>query len=532
MGKKKSVVFITLITIVMLVLCAVVAFPKVPIPGTNKIKKWNPAAMQYDLGSEFGGGYYAYYYPEGVISEMEFNDNMNGHREGEDLWNEYACQYVQHGGLYLSTDPDDCIIDGYESHVDIYNMLIVDNPGVVTEGFKTAFAKSVELITERFEERAALTGSTYNVSVVDDYAIRVDVSASENSKGQTSGEYALQTFAQFANLGEVTLEITKDETSELVSELKEEDVTVKDLIKSVSAKTRYEVSYVKITFTDKGKEMIKNFKENEEMASATLDLKLGGETLMQISAENHINDKNQVEYGVSEETESLYAETLCVLINSAIEKGGVYINDRETTPLVLNAPSQESEIASYDPIYGDVFVWVLVTILLLIVLASALLIWRMGGFGIMNAYTSVSYLIIASLCFAFISGGVFVVSLGSVLVFLTGLALVNVLNVYVYNAIKNEATQGKTVQSSVKSGYKKTFWAVFDIYAVLLLGAAALLIGVASVQTLACQALICLFAGAFCNLLWGRFINLLLLSASKDKYKYFRFVREEDDDDE
>ncbi len=531
MGKKKSVVFITLITIVMLVLCAVVAFPKVPIPGTDKIKKWNPAAMQYDLGSEFNGGHYAYYYPEGVISEMEYNDNLNATPWPEK--GEYMRQYMQHGSLYLSTDPDDCIVEGREGYIGEWGYeFVVTEEGVITEGFKTAFAKSVEIIAERFEERAAKTGSAYNVSVVDDYAIRVDISASENSKGQTSSEYALQTFAQFANLGEATLEITKDETSELVSELKEEGATIKDLIKSVSAKTRYEVSFVKINFTDKGKEMIKNFKEDEEMASATLDLKIGGETLMQISAANHINDKNQVEYGVSEETESLYAETLCVLINSAIEKGGVYINDRETTPLVLNAPSQESEIASYDPVYGDVFVWVLVAILVLIVLASALLIWKMGGFGVMNVYTSVSYLIIASLCFAFISGGVFVVSFGSVLVFLTGLALTNVLNTYVYSAIKNEVAQGKTVQSSVKGGYKKTFWAIFDIYAVLLLGAAALLIGVASVQTLACQALICLLAGAFCNLLWGRFINLLLLSASKDKYKYFRFVREEDDDDE
>ena len=38
-------------------------------------------------------------------------------------------------------------------------------------------------------------------------------------------------------------------------------------------------------------------------------------------------------------------------------------------------------------------------------------------------------------------------------------------------------------------------------------------------------------AGAFNSLLWGRVINHLNLSASKDKYKYFGMVREDDDDE-
>ena len=60
---------------------------------------------------------------------------------------------------------------------------------------------------------------------------------------------------------------------------------------------------------------------------------------------------------------------------------------------------------------------------------------------------------------------------------------------------------------------------------------AAALIG-AGVGTFALQALICFVTAAFCNLLWTRVINVMLLSASKNKYNYFRFVREEDDDDE
>lgn len=72
---------------------------------------------------------------------------------------------------------------------------------------------------------------------------------------------------------------------------------------------------------------------------------------------------------------------------------------------------------------------------------------------------------------------------------------------------------------------------MIDVYAVLVLASVALLIGAAGLHTLALQALICFVTGAFCNLLWTRFINCMLVSSSKDKYKYFGFVREDDDDE-
>ena len=117
------------------------------------------------------------------------------------------------------------------------------------------------------------------------------------------------------------------------------------------------------------------------------------------------------------------------------------------------------------------------------------------------------------------------------LVILVGLVLVNAVQYHIYNAVKTEFNLGKTVESSVKGGYKKTLWGVIDLYAVLLLGSLALLIGVAGVHTLALQTLICVITGAFINLLWARAINFTYLSASKNKYKYFRFVREDDDDE-
>jgi hypothetical protein len=154
-----------------------------------------------------------------------------------------------------------------------------------------------------------------------------------------------------------------------------------------------------------------------------------------------------------------------------------------------------------------------------------------GGFGVMNLYTTLSYTVIVGLCYAFISGGIFVVNYSSILLFLAGLGLTYALNRYVYRAITKEVSLGKTVASSVRNGYNKTSLGMVDVYAVALLSALALLIGAAGFTTMACQAIVCIVAGAFCNLVLGRAINVLLLSASKDKYKYFRLVREDDDDE-
>ncbi len=508
MGKKKSVVLMTIITIVILVLCAVVAFPRVIVPGTDGIKKWNPAIMQNDLGSEFGGGHYAYYYPNGVITEAEYNADKT-ENEGK---------YKQFGGLYLSTDADDGVLEN----------------GEVTENFKTAFNRSVDIITARFAERAKKTSSSYRVSVVDNYAIRVELSATEETKSTNSATYASQAFTQFAKFGEVTFEMGTEESTELVDQMnpskaeEDEDYTINGIIRNISVNTQYEVSFLHITFTERGKEMLKSYQDSDKTA---LTLMIGDEPILNIS-KDVISTKNEVKYGLASEADKLNADTVCVLIKSAMAEGNVYINaDRDENPLVMRTPTA-SEIATYEPTNDNVFVWVCLGALAALLVACILPVIKMGGFGVMNVYTNLSYFVITTLCFAFISDGVFAVNLATFLIFLAGLVLINVLNAYIYGAIKKEVAQGKTVQSSTKSGYNKTLSVVADIYAALALGAVALLLGVASLNVFACQALICLVAGAFCTMLWGRIINYTLLSASKDKYKYFRFVREEDEDDE
>lgn len=509
MGKKKSVVFMILLTIVTVVLCAITAFPAFAVP--NSVKKWNPAVLQYDLGTDLGGGYYAYYYPEGVISENEFK-NLNSEEDRN--------EYVRHGatGLYLSTDED-------------YGIFAED--GKVSEGFKTAFQTTVDKLARRFAKRAQLSSSDIRVAVVDDYAIRVDLPASETTEGQTSLQHVSQALSLFALNGALTIKQGDD----VITELQDDDSKIQDVVKSISVKTKYEVAYLHIKFTKAGKAMLEKFVDANGSTDATtgstattLDFVVGEEKLMSVSSD-YITTKNEIQYPVANESDSLYAETMSILLNSAMEEDAVFLNDNENAPFEFRAIAT-NEIRSYEPVYGDnVLVMVYVAILIALVAIIALGVWKMGRFGVVNAYVSLTYLVITALFFAFITGGVFEITFGSVLTFLIGLVVVNVLQAYIYSAMQSEFAQGKTVASSVKNGYKKTLWGVIDVYAVALLGALALLIGVAGVQTLAVQTIICVLAGAFCNLLWGRAINFTFLSASKDKFKYFRFVREDDDDE-
>ena len=525
MGKKKSVVLMALLTIVIAVLCVITAFPTFTLPFTNGIKSWNPAVMQYDLGMDLGGGYYAYYYPKGVISETEYKSNLSmlenaaadetltadEKAEKQQEVDDYKGAYVQHGGLYLSTDPE-------------FGLLGDDKKSLDPE-FVEAFNAATEEISARY---AAKNYDDYRVAVVDDCALRVELPASENTKNQTAKENATQALVVFALTGDMNIKVG----GEVVEQLKDDDTSAKDLIKSIKVKTQYEVVYLQMEFTSAGKEMLEDFKSKASSSSTdsttgestetTMDICIGDETMLSIKSE-HV-DENRVKYTVAEEADKRYVETLAVLLNSVMKNDGF---DVEFETL------SSSEVREFAPTYNkNVLMFQYAALASIIVGLLVFAIVKTGRFGVVNAYVSLSYVSIVGICYAFISKGVLAVTPGSALIFLIGLVLVNVMHHYVYNAIKGEFALGKTVESSVKNGYKKTLWVTIDVYAVLLLGAAALLVGTAGLHAFAIQALVCVLAGAFCSLLWSRTINYTLLSASKNKYKYYRLVREEDDDDE
>ncbi|MBQ8322649.1 MAG: hypothetical protein IJX91_01640 [Clostridia bacterium] len=512
MGKKKSVVLMVLLTIVIVALCALVAFPAFPIP--NSPDSWNPVALQYDLGADLGGGYYAYCYPEGVISETEYNADEAALKEAiaaaesekdkakaQEEYDEYVESYAAYKGLYLSTDEE----------------LGIYADGAPTAEFKTNFASTAELIAKRYDEKGY---SDYRVAVVDDFSLRVELPKSEVNVGSILTAMSLT--------GDMSIETG----GAVVDELKAEGAKASDLIKSVSVATRYKTAYLKIKFTDAGEEMIERVKDTLSEASSTtdsssattLDIKIGGETITQIYKDSIMDNNREARVLAVDQVNKAYVKTFEILLDSVLETEGA---DSVTFRSLSSA-----DIRTFEPVYGDNVLTLLYIALAIVIVALIVApIVSMGRYGAVGAYGTLSYFVVTTLCFAFITGGTFEITLGSVLVFLAGLILVNVLHAHVYGAIKKEFDLGKTVESSVKGGFKKTLWGIVDIYAVLLLASLALLLATGGLHTMALQAIICVVTGAFCNLLWLRAINYTLLSASKNKFKYFRFVREDDDDE-
>ena len=534
MGKKQSVVLMTILTIVIVVLCALTIFPTFAIPGT--VKNWNPAVLQYDLGTDLNGGYYAYYLPKGVITETEYEDSVaayeaavkeaeadfaNGKIKQKELdkikgeCEDYKNLYTSVdgvNGLYFST-ADDANNDSY----------IVDDENALTDEFKTAFDTASKEIAARYAKKGY---DDYRVSVVNGYSIRVELPASENTINTSAKENAQQTISLFNKVGVFAL----NRDGVIVSALEEEGASMKNLVSSISVKTQYEVAYLNIEFTEKGREIVKEYQDaltaSSSSSTTSLEFAMDGETLMSITAD-HIDDSHNicVKYPVANEEDIRYVETLSILLNSALENEKGFDIQFEN---VATDQIREFEAVSGSNTMTLVFIGLFVVIVALIALG----IVKMGKFGVVNAYATVSYLIVTGLCFAFITEGVFTVSFGTILVFLIGLVAINVFNAITYDAIKKECDLGKTVESSVKAGYNKTLGNTIDVYAVALLGALAFLIGGAGMHTVALQAIICVVTAAFCNLLWGRFINFVFLSAHQDKDKYFRVVREEEEDDE
>ena len=516
MGKKKSVVLMVLLTVVIVALCALVAFPAFPVPGT--VDKWNPVVLQYDLGADLGGGYYAYHYPEGVISETEYEENESALKDAMDTaqasgdkdayekakteYDEYVASYSKFKGLYLSTDGE---------------LGIVDEKGKPTQEYREKFKAAAEEIISRYAKKGY---SDYRVAVVDTFSLRVELPKSEINAGSIMATLSL------------TGDLTFEKGGEIVDELKSEGVTASDLIKSVSVGTRYKTSFLKIKFTELGEQMIERVKgelsessQGTDASSATtLDIKIGDETVAQLYKDSIMDNNREARILAVEEQNKAYVKTFEILFESVLENGGHEIKFQ---------PVATSDIRTFEPVYGkNVLTLLYIALAIVIVALLVLPIVFMGRYGVVGLYSTLSYFIVTTICFAFITGGVFEITLGTVLIFLLGLVLVNALHAFVYGAIKKEFSLGKTVESSVKGGFKKTLWTIVDIYAVLLLGALAFLVGAAGMHTLALQALICVVTGAFCNLLWTRAINFTFLSASKNKFKYFRFVREDDDDDE
>ena len=494
MGKKKSMVLMVIISIVLAALTLFTVLPSFSFPWNDGLHGWNSVVEEFvDFGSDYKGGYYAYYYPEGVISESQYKALT------EDEQGDYT--QLETSGLYLDKDAD----------------FVANNAGTgVSEEFVTEMANFRNVVAARYNAKGY---SDFVVTVVDDYVIRVEVPATDVNYQET--------LALFAETSEMTLKVN----GETIDELTEEGASLKTYIKAFSVRSQFAYRYIHVKLTDAGKDLINGMEENSKIVSQSSDstqdgttglwLYFGDTAALPIYKENVASDYVlKCAYNVADYEDAL--ETRVILMNSLLNDGSFSFKIADVS----------SEIREKSHAYGVESQGIMLIVLAVMTVAAiALAIVFTKKFGVVFGYMSLTYVCFTGLSFAFIAAGVFEFSLGTAFAYVLGLGLMFMLHSKQYNAIKKEVSLGKTVNSAVTLGYKKTILTTVDVYVILAIGSLAIALGIAGATAFGFQMLICVVAGAFNSLLWGRVINSLLLSTSKDKYKYFGLVREEDDDE-
>lgn len=494
MGKKKSVVLMVIISIVLAALTLFTVLPSFSFPWNNGLHGWNSVVEKFvDFGSDYKGGHYAYYYPEGVISESQYKTLA------EDEKGDYT--RLETSGLYLDKDAE----------------FVANNDGDgVSSEFAAEMAKFRDVVAARYSAKGY---SDYTVTVVDGYAIRVELPV-------TDVNYAT-TFSSFAETSEITLKVD----GETVEELAEEGASLKNYIKAFSVRSQFAYRYIHVRLTAAGKDLINGLEENSKIVSQSADttqdgtkglwIYFGETPALPIYTENVASDF-VLKCAYNEAKNQDVLETNVILMNSLLNDGSFSFKISDVS----------SEIREKSHAYGvesDGIMLIVLAVLTVAAIAVAIVLNK--KFGVVFGYMAFTYVCFTGLCFAFIAASVFEFSLGTAFAYVLGLGVMFMIHSKQYNAIKNEVSLGKTVNSAVTLGYKKTLLTTVDVYVVLAIGALAFALGIAGSVAFGFQMLICVVAGAFNSLLWGRVINCLLLSASKDKYKYFGLVREEDDDE-
>ena len=365
MGKKKSVVLMVIISIVLIALTVFTVCPSFWFPWNDRLNGWNSVTAEFvDFGSDYKGGYYAYYYPEGVITEDEYKGKLDSLAD-QDSKDEYAAEYIPCGGLYVSKEAD-FLTDG--------NLLSAD--------FRTEMTKIREVISNRFSQKGY---SEYSVSVVDNYALRVDIPASDAN--------VQETLQLFALTGDITFKLN----GEVVDEFKGEEVNAKDFIKAFSLRSQFAYKFIHVKLTKAGADMINRLEEagsiTAQGSDTTMDgskglwMYIGDQAFMPIYTENLASNTvlkcmhNEAEYASS-------LQTRVILANSVLENGGFSFDFSDVG----------SEIRQKSHVYGENSqgaMLILLGALTLAALVAAIVLCK--KFGMVFAYMACTYVSITGL---------------------------------------------------------------------------------------------------------------------------------------
>lgn len=518
MGKVKSAICLILTTLIIVAACF---FVTVTFTYDDGLHSWhsliNLTKKDATLGGTLvngeysGGSYVAVYYPDGVISESEYENNLEGYdaaieeyeariaagedlqeslQETQDKRTEYAEKYTKVGSLRLETEK--AIKDGK-----------------VTDEFQTNFNNNVSALKERF---GALHIDGAKLTVRDGYTVQATLPQMAGSQDAV--------FTWFAYTGELTVLFGTDaDSANKVLPENKRDAVITDYISSVSTRTAADGQhYVSVTFTKEGAAVI-NTATADASSSSALFFKMGDDTVISLRVDSQLDQRTLYIGGNNVYTEETVAAT-AALLNGAL-KG---------TPTELKMTC--GDVHQLPASFGD-------NALMLVYIAfgvcfagmMAFFFARYGLLGFVHLYNYLLFLL--ALLIAVWGVPFLYLSTGTVLAILLASVLIAVSTAVTYEYARKQYATGKTMAVSVKNGYKKCFWHIFDIH--IALAAFSFILYAIALPGLTAFAftlgLGVLFSGV-CTLAIGRLNWAAMMSLSKNQSGFCRFKKEEVEDDD
>jgi len=488
MGKKKSVALFIVFTVIIVFLVAMCVVPTFTLPFNinGSVKEYNSVlnVMAYD--SQLGDSYYSIFYPQGVISKSEYESEYEAKKAvSEKAAEEYAADYTAHGSLYLNND-------------------IVEN-GDADADFKEDFEKMTRVICKRFD---AMGLNYLRVDILDDYSLRVEISSEVTDPDTVFG--VLSTGGDF----------TISHSSRSLPYFPANRHSMDYFISSVSVAVNSGTPYIKMDFTDEGRTLFSSVSSiiasNED--DQTINFNVGETAVISFTLDESIDQSSLY---ISGYTDEKAAKAVAVLFDSCL-------SDSDVLDSNMNASTARTAEAAV----GDnaiKFVYIAFGVIILFTAIYSIINYR--GMGVAHIYGFLSYLIIAIMIVSL--AGYMQLSIGGILAIFFGFLMTTVCNYYFFANIRKEFEGGKRIEAAVKEGYKKSILPLVDIYAVLVMATIFMIfVGTSALSVFAQVLIFALISSAASSILLTRFYLAFMLGAAKDKFKFCKFEREVDDDED
>ncbi len=493
MGKIKSAI-ITAILVAAIVVLALFATISCTVPGTNGVDRYNSFISSIHLGGDLTGEAYTVLYPEGVISSEDYNFAVF---EDEDKQQEYSEKYEKRGSIYVEKD----------------------RLGEREAEFINSVKEDAKVLNNRFSEKGY---SSYSVSVQDSFTIRVAVPTNftysaykkyDSSARSEEASKISRTVQYLSRSGELTLRNSEVGTGNqnLLTPVNADVTSYFKSFKKYSSAKRYAV---KVNLTSSGRSLFKD-KTNDIIENAQSDKAVGfyvGDTqVLSLTLDSAVDGKSF--YITVNDAD--YAQDYAIILNS--------VAHGETLSLDYGE-SSDIEIIYATPSLGEHAAIYLGVILLCVLLGAIVYsVVRYKKLGLVNAIMILIYAltIVISLMLIKIQ-----LTVAGAFAAVLGLALMCGSNFAAFEAVRGETKKGKTMQSSVKSGYRSRLTTILDLHIILIVVSLMLtLICVGEIK--ACAFIFFIASVASYILYWfTRFMWYVISSPVRDKFRFCGFRRE------